>query len=163
MLTNGYNSTCITSIVRLYYLVQYLSPAAQASEDFTYDLANIIIWSAIEPCFGIICACLPTLGPIFRGRSPESLIGRLSGLFNGGSSSSKVGGSPSDGFSKRSLGSRNGSSRAVTANEDAEKGNVGEDGRIVVEKTYSMTVTEQSGGNISDGVMQKPAVGQEAM
>ena len=41
--------------------------------DETY---NIFIWTAIQPCVGTICACLPTLGPIFQGgHSPESLVG----------------------------------------------------------------------------------------
>ncbi|MCJ1352868.1 MAG: hypothetical protein MMC33_002852 [Icmadophila ericetorum] len=105
--------TCLTSIIRLHYLIAYLSPAAQASEDFTYDLANIIIWSAIEPCFGIVCACLPTLGPVFRGRSTESLVGslrRVTGMFGGGSGGSSGSGksgsagavTKESGFSSRS-------------------------------------------------------------
>ena len=42
------------------------------------DAYNIFIWTAIEPCVGVICACLPALGPIFQGgQSPGNLVGRI--------------------------------------------------------------------------------------
>ncbi|KAL9102100.1 MAG: hypothetical protein Q9187_009165, partial [Circinaria calcarea] len=51
----------------------YWTPLLKASQD---DLTNIFIWTAIEPCMGVICACLPTLGPVFQGGYlPESLLG----------------------------------------------------------------------------------------
>ena len=100
---NHYNSVCISSIIRLYYLIGFLNPLAQqpktslvrppfstpaihspptnSAHEFrplTDSLANIIIWSTIEPCADIICVCLPTLGPIFQGgSSPESFLGRI--------------------------------------------------------------------------------------
>ena len=44
-------------------------------EDDTYD---IFIWTVIEPCTGVVCACLPTLGPLFQGNhSMESFIGSI--------------------------------------------------------------------------------------
>ncbi|MCJ1249410.1 hypothetical protein MMC30_006634 [Trapelia coarctata] len=57
---------CVSSIVRLYYLTQYLNPSAEQLIDFTYYLTNLCIWTAIEPCLGVICACLPVLGPVFQ-------------------------------------------------------------------------------------------------
>ena len=54
-------------------------PADQLQDD-TY---NIFIWTAIEPCVGIVCACLPALGPIFQGaHSPGSLIGSIRNYVN---------------------------------------------------------------------------------
>jgi hypothetical protein len=36
---------------------------------------NLIIWSTLEPCMGIICACLPLLHPYFKRHSPEAIVG----------------------------------------------------------------------------------------
>ncbi|MCJ1312975.1 hypothetical protein MMC25_006651 [Agyrium rufum] len=77
---------CIASVVRLYYLAKYLNPSYSATGDITYDITDIIIWSAIEPCVGIICACLPTLGPIFRTHSFESWFGGIRSYMRLGSS-----------------------------------------------------------------------------
>ena len=33
-----------------------------------------MLWTSIEPTLGVIGACLPTLGPLFQGVSPESVI-----------------------------------------------------------------------------------------
>lgn len=45
--------------------------------------ADILIWSSIEPCTSIFCACLPTLGPLFRGgRTPESLVNSVRSYFS---------------------------------------------------------------------------------
>lgn len=42
------------------------------------DTYNIFIWTVIEPCLGVICACLPTLGPLFQGRHTlETLLGSI--------------------------------------------------------------------------------------
>ena len=44
-------------------------------EDESYD---IFIWTVIELCAGVVCACLPTLGLLFQGHhSKESLIGSI--------------------------------------------------------------------------------------
>lgn len=50
----------VTSILRLYslYVVTH-------SDDITWDNANTAIWSAVEVNVGVICACLPTLKPLF--------------------------------------------------------------------------------------------------
>jgi len=38
-------------------------------------IANLTIWSTIEPACSVIAACLPTLGPLGqKGRNPESLV-----------------------------------------------------------------------------------------
>ncbi|KUJ17954.1 uncharacterized protein LY89DRAFT_683928 [Mollisia scopiformis] len=45
--------------------------------DFSYHDYYTIIWTSIEPCMGVIGACLPSLRPIFLGFSPESLVGSI--------------------------------------------------------------------------------------
>ena len=45
------------------------------------SIANIILWSAIEPCVGIICACLPTLGPIFQRRTLRAIVKSVVSFF----------------------------------------------------------------------------------
>lgn len=36
------------------------------AEDFTWAMGEVFIWSCCEPLIGIVCACLPTYGPLFR-------------------------------------------------------------------------------------------------
>lgn len=46
----------------------------------TDNLGDIVLWSSIEPCFGLICACLPTLGPVINQRSLQSIVVSLRSL-----------------------------------------------------------------------------------
>ena len=65
--------TCTPPCLRLRVLIG--DPADLILEDDTYD---IFIWTVIEPCMGVVCACLPTLGPLFQGsHSVESFIGSI--------------------------------------------------------------------------------------
>ncbi|EFX01666.1 pth11-like integral membrane protein [Grosmannia clavigera kw1407] len=34
-------------------------------EDVVWAMAEVFVWSCCEPCVGIVCACLPTYGPLF--------------------------------------------------------------------------------------------------
>lgn len=36
------------------------------AQDFTWAMAQVFIWSCCEPLVGIVCACLPTYGPLVR-------------------------------------------------------------------------------------------------
>lgn len=36
------------------------------AEDVTWAMAQVFIWSCCEPLVGIVCACLPTFGPLLR-------------------------------------------------------------------------------------------------
>ena len=50
--------------------------ATADQSDLTYAFANVVIFSGIEICFGLIAACLPTLKPIythFRASATSSL------------------------------------------------------------------------------------------
>ncbi|KUJ12789.1 uncharacterized protein LY89DRAFT_558860, partial [Mollisia scopiformis] len=57
---------CITSIVRLKYLVDFAK-----STDPTWDNAIPVIWSFLEICVAIICACLPAIRAILSRYLPS--------------------------------------------------------------------------------------------
>lgn len=52
---------CIAGIIRLVYL-----NINTHSNDATWSVAPVFLWSCVEPFIGIVCACLPTLSPLFR-------------------------------------------------------------------------------------------------
>ncbi|KAJ5179569.1 hypothetical protein N7492_002779 [Penicillium capsulatum] len=52
---------CVASIVRLHFLT-FLGH----SIDITWSWGNVWVWSLVEPCVGIVCACLPTFKPIIH-------------------------------------------------------------------------------------------------
>ncbi|KAF9888835.1 hypothetical protein FE257_008204 [Aspergillus nanangensis] len=52
---------CVASICRILALQRNTQGA-----DATWTMAPVFIWSCVEPFVGIICACLPTFGQIFR-------------------------------------------------------------------------------------------------
>ncbi|PGH15911.1 hypothetical protein AJ79_02078 [Helicocarpus griseus UAMH5409] len=52
---------CVVSIVRI-----HLMTSLARSIDITYILSDVFIWSTVEPCIGIVCACLPSLQPLFQ-------------------------------------------------------------------------------------------------
>ncbi|KAJ5162534.1 hypothetical protein N7492_007926 [Penicillium capsulatum] len=52
---------CIAGIVRLVVLNNNTH-----SDDATWTIAPVFLWSCVEPFIGIVCACLPTLSPLFR-------------------------------------------------------------------------------------------------
>ncbi|KAF7587763.1 hypothetical protein BBP40_006723 [Aspergillus hancockii] len=52
---------CVASIVRIIFLGRNTH-----SHDATWTIAPVFVWSCVEPSIGIVCACLPTLSPLFR-------------------------------------------------------------------------------------------------
>jgi len=38
----------------------------QHSSDFTFDLIDLGVWTAVETNTGVVCACLPSMGPLLR-------------------------------------------------------------------------------------------------
>ncbi|GFF24102.1 conserved hypothetical protein [Aspergillus udagawae] len=53
-------------------------------------MGDVFIWSSVEPCIGIVCACLPTLRPLLKSTLKHSLgSSRIAGKF-GASSSQEV-------------------------------------------------------------------------
>ncbi|KAH7303145.1 hypothetical protein B0I35DRAFT_365508, partial [Stachybotrys elegans] len=57
---------CITSMVRMKYVVQY-----SATFDATWDNVDIVVWSAVEQFSAILCASLPALRPLFIAIVPN--------------------------------------------------------------------------------------------
>ncbi|KAF2205334.1 hypothetical protein GQ43DRAFT_386103, partial [Delitschia confertaspora ATCC 74209] len=57
-------------------------------------------WTIPETCIAVVCACLPTLRPLFHGWSPESLVGSVRSALSlhsvgSGRGGSKINGSAS--------------------------------------------------------------------
>ncbi|KAJ5589448.1 hypothetical protein N7537_012126 [Penicillium hordei] len=52
---------CVVSGIRIHYIT-YL----HNNIDITWTLGDVAVWSTIEPCIGIICACLPVIQPFVR-------------------------------------------------------------------------------------------------
>ncbi|RMJ25864.1 hypothetical protein PHISP_03290 [Aspergillus sp. HF37] len=51
----------VASVVRIYYMT-----FLESDPDVTWIMGNVFVWSTIEPCMGILCACLPTLNPVLQ-------------------------------------------------------------------------------------------------
>ncbi|KAL8905612.1 MAG: hypothetical protein Q9207_002522 [Kuettlingeria erythrocarpa] len=65
--------TCVATIVRMVYIRQIVVI------DPTWTQVDPGIWSAIEPCMGIVSACLPVIGPLLRTKL-GSMVGSPSWL-----------------------------------------------------------------------------------
>ncbi|KAL2835487.1 hypothetical protein BJY01DRAFT_252611 [Aspergillus pseudoustus] len=52
---------CVATIVRIYTITKMKS-----SVDITWVIGDAMIWSNVEPCIGIVSACLPTLRRLLR-------------------------------------------------------------------------------------------------
>ncbi|KAJ5661513.1 uncharacterized protein N7477_009129 [Penicillium maclennaniae] len=52
---------CAISIVRLHYIT-----FLKDNIDLTWTMGNVYVWSTLEPCIAIICACLPALQPVIQ-------------------------------------------------------------------------------------------------
>lgn len=47
--------------MRLHYLT-----FLKGTLDITWVMSDVYVWSTVEPCLGIICACLPALQPLIQ-------------------------------------------------------------------------------------------------
>ncbi|KAJ5523030.1 hypothetical protein N7513_012574 [Penicillium frequentans] len=52
---------CAISIVRLNYIT-----FLKNNIDLTWTISSVYVWSTLEPCIAIICACLPALQPVIQ-------------------------------------------------------------------------------------------------
>ncbi|ESZ89643.1 hypothetical protein SBOR_9974 [Sclerotinia borealis F-4128] len=99
----------IVDVVRIYYLQQasndfQTSVSAHSNlgveENFAYNASLAFMWSAVEVNVGIVCACIPTLKPLFKRILPAMITDRASGrrtsraqiTDKSGSMSSQIGG-----------------------------------------------------------------------
>ncbi|KAL4914977.1 hypothetical protein BDW62DRAFT_133980 [Aspergillus aurantiobrunneus] len=60
---------CIASLIRIYSMVPLKNDL-----DVTWIMGDVYLWSSVEPCIGILCACLPTLQPLIR-RTLKRIMG----------------------------------------------------------------------------------------
>ena len=58
--TNSRDRVCLISIIRVVIAAQF------NMNDFTYDIAKASIVTVLEPCIGLIAACLPMSPPVFK-------------------------------------------------------------------------------------------------
>ena len=66
-------SVCIAGAVRAGFLPQMIKDA-----NVTWNTTHALIWSIVEPCIGIISACLPTMRPLLRRLFPNCFTTELS-------------------------------------------------------------------------------------
>ncbi|MCJ1245199.1 hypothetical protein MMC30_002400 [Trapelia coarctata] len=59
----------ISASLRLYFLYMLNSNLDEYYTQFMDISTNSVIWCEIEPCTSIIAACLPTFGPLVKGRN----------------------------------------------------------------------------------------------
>ncbi|EAU30738.1 predicted protein [Aspergillus terreus NIH2624] len=52
---------CVATIIRIWAITKM-----KVSVDITWAIGDAMIWSNVEPCIGIVSACLPTLRPLLR-------------------------------------------------------------------------------------------------
>ncbi|KAG7005424.1 hypothetical protein G7Y79_00020g049520 [Physcia stellaris] len=52
---------CGASIVKIYYVF-----AVDNSSDSTYHNTEILLWTIVECCIGLVCACIPCMTPLSR-------------------------------------------------------------------------------------------------
>ncbi|KAL2157667.1 hypothetical protein VTH06DRAFT_5150 [Thermothelomyces fergusii] len=75
----------VVDVVRIYYLQQAIEQAPTTSSadpmamlgqstDFSWNASLSLMWSAVEVNVGIICACIPTLKPLFKRILPSVLV-----------------------------------------------------------------------------------------
>jgi len=50
--------------------------------DTTYDEAPIFYWTIPESCIAVVAACLPTIRPVFRGWSAESIVASIRSIIS---------------------------------------------------------------------------------
>lgn len=74
--------TIAASITRLVEFVYTGRLLTKGDLDFTYFIAPTVYWTSIEASLAIVAATLPTLRPIFRHMSPESVIASIRSVFS---------------------------------------------------------------------------------
>ncbi|KAL4923135.1 putative integral membrane protein Pth11-like [Aspergillus undulatus] len=109
---------CIASLIRIYYMVPL-----KHNLDVTWIMGDVYVWSSVEPCVGILCACLPTLQPLIR-RALRKIMGSsvARGRLGGSTPTPRAASSSvkGRGFSRSGVGGRRG--RALLRLDDTGKG-----------------------------------------
>ena len=77
-------SVCIAGAVRVGFMSRMVKDA-----DVTWNTTHALIWSIVEPCIGIISACLPTMRPLLRRLFPNCFTTNELGISSSTSSMSR--------------------------------------------------------------------------
>ncbi|MCJ1324970.1 hypothetical protein MMC10_001632 [Thelotrema lepadinum] len=64
----------IASVVRLWYVLKSFGMTNGIDIDDGATIANLFIWSHIEPCASIVAACLPTLSPLLANEKVRAIL-----------------------------------------------------------------------------------------
>ncbi|KAF2750984.1 hypothetical protein M011DRAFT_455943 [Sporormia fimetaria CBS 119925] len=69
----------IVLVVAIGKTVEFYTVSARVlrTKQAQYEMAPTMYWTIPETCIAVVGACLPTLRPLFRGWSPESVIGSI--------------------------------------------------------------------------------------
>ncbi|KAL9078884.1 MAG: hypothetical protein Q9157_002179 [Trypethelium eluteriae] len=79
---------CAVSIVKICYAF-----AVNNSEDSSYINNEILLWTVVEPCIGLVCACIPCMMPlsqVFTKGPRNAFRQRYGKSFSGGTSSTQA-------------------------------------------------------------------------
>jgi hypothetical protein len=99
---------CIAGIAAIVRTTKLAKLAEQT--DFTHSIWTLVLWVAVECCVIIICACIPSMRPIFRKLSDKPFGSTFPSLFSKRSRSPSGGKSymfdfsPSGSFQSRKMG-----------------------------------------------------------
>lgn len=52
---------CIIECIRIYYAFR-----TDSTGDATWDDAGVLLWTAVESCVSVMCACIPTMAPLLK-------------------------------------------------------------------------------------------------
>lgn len=52
---------CIVECIRIYYVFMITN-----SGDVTWKTATVLLWTAVEGCVSVICACIPAMAPLLK-------------------------------------------------------------------------------------------------
>ena len=87
------------------------------------EAAPLFYWTVPECCLSVVCACLPTLRPVFRGWSAESIFGTMRNVFSFSSLRSRS--HERSGASDTSQGARNSKTFSPSFGGESSKNLVG--------------------------------------
>lgn len=59
-MTDMHCSVCVAGLMRIYYLILF-----NDSNDYSWTLAPVCMWLAMEPAIGVVTACLPNILPLY--------------------------------------------------------------------------------------------------
>lgn len=62
------DSACVAGIMRLLTTMNAILPGA----DTTWITTDIQLWTLVESCVGLICSCMPVVGPLFAPQSDKT-------------------------------------------------------------------------------------------